>query len=113
MKTSKVLLVFLLLIQFTFGQQEQLTSKEQQTKVIDFTFENKSLKSIPLIIPSVMNPNLSPLSKSGVTLKIGQEVYFKNNGKKYILFIVNTNNYNGEVLDINELIKKRKKELNL
>ena len=105
MKTSKVIVVFLLVVQFSFGQKE--------TNAIDFTFKNNSIKSIPLIIPGVMNPNLSPFSTSGVTLKMGQEVFFKNNGKKYLLFIVDDKNYKGQVLVINELIKKRKKELNL
>lgn len=105
MKTSKVIVVFLLVVQFSFGQKE--------TNAIDFTFKNNSLKSIPLIIPGVMNPNLSPYSSSGVGLKMGQEVYFKNNGKKYILLVVDETNYKGQVLVINELIKTRKKELKL
>lgn len=113
MKTFKVILVFLLFIQFSFGQQEKTDAKSKKATTINFTFENNSLKSIPLIIPNVMNPNLSPYSSSGVTLKIGQEVYFKNRGRKYILLVVDSTNYKGQIIEINELIKKRKKELNL
>lgn len=43
-------------------------------QAIPMTFHNGSLKSIPLQIPGVMNPNLSPLSDSGVTLEVGQKV---------------------------------------
>jgi len=60
-------------------------------KSINFTFHNGSLKSIPLVIPSVMNPNLSPMSNSGITLDFGQVVYYFPNGKKRkkeVLFVV-------------------------
>ena len=42
--------------------------------MITFTLRNSTAKSIPLIIPDVMNPNLTPFSSSGVSLKIGQEI---------------------------------------
>jgi hypothetical protein len=81
---------------------------------IQFTFHNGSLKSIPLVIPSVMNPNLSPLSNSGIELKIGQNVYFYPNGttkKRELLFKVDDSYQQNQVLEIDELIEKRKKEL--
>ena len=52
--------------------QSMLIDKKEDT-YITFTLQNKTAKSIPLIIPSVMNPNLSPFSKSGVDLKVGQK----------------------------------------
>lgn len=55
------------------------------------TFYNGSFKSIPLIIIGVMNPNLSAKSNSGVSLYVGQKVYFLPNGKrnsKALLFTV-------------------------
>jgi hypothetical protein len=81
---------------------------------IGFTFHNGSLKSIPLVIPSVMNPNLNPLSNSGVELKIGQKVYFYPNGtseKRELLFTVDESFQQNQVLEIDQLIEKRKKEL--
>lgn len=57
-----------------------------------------------------MNPNLSPMSNSGVTLKVGQEVYFKFKGKKEVLFVV-TGDEEGQTLDVPQLIRDRKKEL--
>lgn len=80
---------------------------------ISFTLRNTSLKSISLIIPSVMNPNLSPNSKSGVDLKIGQEIYFKNGGKKHLLLKVDNTMKDGQEVDVPKLIKERKKELGL
>lgn len=86
-------------------------------KSINFTFHNGSLQSIPLVIPSVMNPNLSPMSNSGITLDLGQVVYYFPNGtrgKKEVLFIVTEEFVDGQTLEIDDLIaekKKAKKEL--
>jgi len=80
---------------------------------ISFTLINKSAKSIPLIIPNVMNPNLSPFSTSGVDLKIGQELLFKNKGKRYVLLTVDETIKAGDKIDVNQLLKARKKELGL
>ena len=82
---------------------------------INLTFHNGSLQSISLEIPSVMNPNLNPLSNSGITLKLGQNVYFYPNGrskKHALLFTVDETFVQNQVLEIDELIDKRKKELN-
>jgi hypothetical protein len=81
---------------------------------IGFTFHNGSLKSIPLVIPSVMNPNLSPLSNSGIELKMGQNVYFYPNGsskKRALLFTVDDTYEQNQILEIDQLIEIRKKEL--
>ena len=77
---------------------------------VSFTLRNTSVKSVQLWIPSVMNPNLSPMSNSGVTLKVGQKVYFKYEGKKKVLFIA-TGEEAGLTLDVPKLIRERKKEL--
>jgi hypothetical protein len=81
---------------------------------IHFTFHNGSLKSIPLVIPSVMNPNLNPFSNSGVSLNVGQNVYFYPNGKskkRELLFMVDESFQQDQVLEIDAMIEKRKKEL--
>ena len=59
-----------------------------------------------------MNPNLSPFSNSGVSLKIGQEVFFYEGKKKYLLVSV-TADLEGDTIIVNELIKERKIELQL
>lgn len=81
---------------------------------IPMTFHNGSFRSIPLIIPGVMNPNLSPKSNSGISLEVGQKVYFLPNGKrnsKALLFTVDTTFKKDTVLQIDEIIRKRKIEL--
>jgi hypothetical protein len=61
-----------------------------------------------------MNPNLSPMSDSGVSLKIGQKVFFYpkgKKGKKELLFTVNSTFKKDTVFHIDEIIKARKIEL--
>ncbi len=91
---------------------QNIESQESAEK-ISFFLTNISSESIPLLIPSVMNPNLSPNSSSAVVLSIGQQVYFKNKGKKYILIEVDSSIKKGDKIEVSELLKKRKKELGL
>ena len=81
-----------------------------QAFAVPFTLRNNSLKSIPLIIPGVMNPNLSPMSNSGVDLKVGQEIFFKYKGKKTLLLTVTEELKNTKV-DVSKLIAQKEKEL--
>ncbi len=87
-----------------------IASLGTSTDYVKFQLRNPSLKSIPLSIPGVMNPNLSPMSNSGVTLKVGQKILFRYNGKKRVLLIVDSS-LEGQVLNVSKLIQKRKKEL--
>ena len=81
--------------------------------LISFTLVNSSSESIPLIIPNVMNPNLSPKSKSGVDLAVGQELIFRNKGKRYVLFTVDDTIKDGDKIDVYELLHERKAALGL
>ena len=59
-----------------------------------------------------MNPNLSPLSDSGVTLEVGQKVFYFPNGKKgkkELLFEVDNTFQKDTILQIDEMIKQKKK----
>jgi hypothetical protein len=81
---------------------------------IPMTFHNGSFHSVPLLIPGVMNPNLNPKSNSGVSLDVGQKVYFFPNGKKKskeLLFTVAATWKKDTILQIDKIIEKRKKEL--
>jgi hypothetical protein len=69
---------------------------------INFTLRNETMKSIPLIIPGVMNPNLSPKSNSGVSLKIGQEVKYRKGGRTRVLFVVDESISEGDVVLVGE-----------
>lgn len=77
---------------------------------VSFTLENTTTKSIPLIIPNVMNPNLSPFSKSAVSLAIGQKIFFKYKGKKRLLLVVSKANQD-LTLNVAKLLKEKKLKL--
>jgi hypothetical protein len=77
---------------------------------IPFTLRNNSLKSIPLEIPGVMDPNLSPMSNSMVDLCVGQEIFFDYNGERTLLLTV-TEDLKNQKLNVSRLISQRKKEL--
>ena len=80
-------------------------------KNVPFVLHNNSLHSIPLVIPGVMNPNLSPLSASSVSLCIGQEVYFRYRGRDELLFTVDEKLQPGTKVQVARLIRERKKQL--
>ena len=100
--------ILMLSILFCIGSLSIVTAQQS----VEFTLKNLTPKSIPLWIPSVMNPNLSPFSTSGVRLKIGQKIYFKHKMRKRLLLEVTTE-YNEQSLNVSNLIKERKKELKL
>jgi len=77
---------------------------------IGFTLANRSLKSIPLQIPGVMNPNLSPMSNSGLSLAVGQEVFFFEGKKKHLLLVVRPE-FEGQTLIVDDLIKERLEQI--
>jgi hypothetical protein len=87
------------------------TPTKETNVYIEFTLVNKGLKSIPLIIPTVMNPNLSPVSRSGVSLKVGQEILFKYRGKKWVLLTVTSDIKNGDEIDVKSLLDERIEEI--
>lgn len=76
----------------------------EDERYISFTLRNETLKSIPLVIPGVMNPNLSPQSNSGVRLKIGQEIKYKKGGRAHLLLVVDHSIKEGYVLFVGERI---------
>jgi hypothetical protein len=91
----------------------ELVKAETKNETISFTLYNSSEKSIPLVIPDVMNPNLSPVSNSGVDLRVGQEIFFLVDGDEYLLLKVDENIKNNDTLNIPKLIQKRVQELGL
>ncbi len=90
-----------------FSQGKNISSTN---KKVSFTLLNRTMKDIPLKIPGYMNPNLSPMSNSGVTVSVGQKVYFRFKGKKRLLFVADES-LEGKKLIVNKLISERKKEI--
>lgn len=74
----------------------------EQPTDISFTLKNSSLRSIPLKIPGVMNPNLSPMSKSGVRLAQGQEIIYRGE----VILRVGPEISEGQIIDVASLIHR-------
>ena len=79
------------------------------SKAVPFKLVNKKLRSIKLEIPGVMNPNLSPLSYSGVDLKVGQKIYFYFRGERIELLEVK-DSLQGQKINVAKRIKEIIKE---
>lgn len=95
-------------ITLNFVERRPVTSTKKET--INFTLHNSSLKSIPLVIPNVMNPNLSPVSNSGVALEMGQKIYFRKGMKKVLILTVDENIKPGDKIDVAKLVENIKKD---
>lgn len=85
--------------------EKQLASEQADGEYITFTLHNASLKSIPLQIPGVMNPNLSPMSNSGVSLLKGQKIYYRKGVRKILILEVDTTIQEGDKIDVARLIR--------
>lgn len=90
--------------------QKGVEGKKKSTKPLTpqraFYLENNTAQSIPLRIPGVMNPNLSPFSRSGVDLPNGQKIFLDLNGKQIPLLTVTDSIPHGARIDVATLIEK-------
>ena len=93
-----------------FVEKKPDTYNPENAPIVNFTLHNSSLRSIPLIIPNVMNPNLSPMSNSGVALKIGQKIYYRKGTEEYLILTVDDSIRQGDKIDVAALIKDLKKD---
>ena len=91
---------------FSAEAKPKQTSSIAKSDGVNFTLRNKTSKSIPLIIPTVMNPNLSPKSNSGVYLKYGQKVYLRKGVSRKLIFTVDETIREGAVIDVDSIIRQ-------
>lgn len=96
-------------ITLTFVEREPKPVTDKSTETVNFTLHNSSLKSIPLIIPGVMKPNLSPMSNSGVSLEMGQKIYYKKGLERVLVLTVDENIASGDKIDVAKLVNSIKK----
>ncbi len=89
-------------------REPKVVSSSKET--VNFTLHNSSLKSIPLVIPNVMNPNLSPVSNSGVSLEMGQKIYYRKGLSKILILTVDENIKSGDKIDVAKLVANIKKD---
>ena len=71
-----------------------------------FYLENNTAQTIPLVIPGIMNPKLTPFSRSGVNLVNGQKVYLDLNGERILILTVTDSIPHGARIDLATLINQ-------
>lgn len=81
-------------------------TKKPLTPQRAFYLENNTAQRIPLRIPGVMNPNLSPFSRSGVDLPNGQKIFLDLNGERILILTVTDSIPHGARIDVATLINK-------
>lgn len=101
---------YLASLKVEYTLQKGVEGKKKSTKPLTpqraFYLENNTAQSIPLRIPGVMNPNLSPFSRSGVDLPNGQQIFLDLNGKRILLLTVTDSIPHGARIDVANLINK-------
>ena len=81
-------------------------SFESLTPQRAFYLENNTAQSLPLSIPGVVSPKLSPFSRSGVNLPNGQKIYLNFKGEKILILTVTDSIAHGTRIDVAYLIEK-------
>jgi hypothetical protein len=101
---------FLAPIKVAYALRKESSGKKKSTKPLTpqraFYLENNTAQSLPLRIPGVMNPNLTPFSRSGVDLPNGQKIYLDLKGKKILILTVTDSIPHGARIDVATLIEK-------
>ena len=90
---------------FSIEASPKVAAPVTESDGVSFTLRNNTLKSIPLVIPSVMNPNLSPKSNSGVYLRYGQIVYLRRGVSKKLILTVDETIREGALIDVDSIIR--------
>lgn len=86
------------------GIGDELKSEKEKPAAIDFVLQNSSESSIPLAIPGVMNPNLSPNSHSMVSLEPGQEIFYTMGKTRELIITVSESIAVGDTIDVAKLV---------
>ena len=90
---------------FSIEASPKVAAPVTESDGVSFTLRNNTLQSIPLVIPSVMNPNLSPKSNSGVYLRYGQKVYLRRGVSKKLILTVDETIREGALIDVDSIIR--------
>ena len=90
---------------FSIEASPKVAAPVTESDGVSFTLRNNTLQSIPLVIPSVMNPNLSPKSNSGVYLRYGHKVYLRRGVSKKLILTVDETIREGALIDVDSIIR--------
>lgn len=78
--------------------------KTVASRTSGFYLVNTTAQTLPILIPGIMNPKLTPFSQSGVDLPWGQKIYLKTPGKNLLLLTVTDTIRKGSSIDVADLI---------
>ena len=87
----------------SFGKKKSIQPLTPQRA---FYLVNNTGQTLPLHIPGIMNPKLSPYSRSGVDLPNGQKIYLDLKDNQILIFTVTDSIPNGARIDLATLIDK-------
>ena len=73
-------------------------------RTVGFYLVNTTAQTLPILIPGIMNPKLTPFSQSGVELPWGQKILLKTPGKDLLLLTVSDTIRKGARIDVADLI---------
>jgi hypothetical protein len=73
-------------------------------RTVAFYLVNSTAQTLPVLIPGIMNPKLTPFSQSGVELPWGQKIFLKTAGEKLLLLTVTDSIPKGARIDVADLI---------
>ena len=73
-------------------------------RTVGFYLVNTTAQTLPILIPGIMNPKLTPFSQSGVELPWGQKILLKTPGEDLLLLTVSDTIHKGARIDVADLI---------
>jgi hypothetical protein len=86
------------------------TTEQAEPFPISLKIRNTSLFPVAVDIPGLMQANFLPLSTSGASVPVGQELYFKFEGERTLLTRIEGTERVQEIV-INEVVAKRRAAL--
>ena len=79
-------------------------NKTVTNQTAGFYLVNSTAQTLPILIPGIMNPKLTPFSQSGVDLPWGQKIFLKTPGENLLLLTVSDTITDGSLIDVADLI---------
>ena len=73
-------------------------------RTVAFYLVNSTVQTLPILIPGIMNPKLTPFSQMGVELPLGQKIFLKTPGERLLLLTVTDSIRKGAGIDVADLI---------
>jgi len=87
-----------------FKEDPEKKNKTTANRTAGFYLVNSTAQTLPILIPGIMNPKLTPFSQSGFDLPWGQKIFLKTPGENLLLLTVSDTIRKGSLIDVADLI---------